>query len=103
MAVNLSQHKQETQITFQESSSRLTGDGGRMRLATDFAALEAAISPLVAADSSRGGLAALGPPYRLLRACKSLLFADDSQVQEIAKGDIVPGDLLLLVSLISIN
>ena len=68
-----------------------------MRLATDFAALEAAISPLVAADSSRGGLASLGQPYRLLRACKSLLFADEAQVKEIAKGEIVPGDLLLMV------
>ena len=68
-----------------------------MRLATDFAALEAAISPLVAADSSRGGLASLGQPYRLLRACKSILFADEAQVKEIAKGEIVPGDLLLMV------
>jgi len=75
---------------------RPLGDGGRMRLATDFAAFEAAISPLLAADSSRGGLASLGKPYRLLRACKSLLFAEEDQVKEIAKGGIVDGDLLLL-------
>ena len=68
-----------------------------MRLATDFAALEAAISPLIAADSSRGGLASLGQSYRLLRACKSLLFADESQIKEISKGEIVSEDLLLLV------
>ena len=66
-----------------------------MRLATDFAALEAAISPLLATESS---LASLGQPYRLLRACKSLLFADESQVKEIAKGGIVPGDVVVLVS-----
>ena len=68
-----------------------------MRLATDFAAFEAAISPLVAADSPRGGLASLGKPYRLLRACKTLLFADEDQFKEISKGGIVAGDLLLLV------
>jgi len=75
---------------------RPLGDGGRLRLATDFAALEAAISPLLATESNRGGLAALGQPYRMLRACKPLLFATDDQVLEIVKGETVPGDIVLL-------
>lgn len=69
---------------------RPLGEGGKLRLAADFAQMELAISPFCKRVSD------LGKPYRLLRAFRPLLFQSMEHVSESpALGEIIPYSLLL--------
>ncbi|KAH9496319.1 Conserved oligomeric Golgi complex subunit [Bulinus truncatus] len=64
---------------------RPLGDGGKLRLAADFAQMEMAISPLCRRPAD------LGKSYRLLRAFRPLLFQTPEHVaQSPALGEIIP-------------
>ena len=64
---------------------RPLGEGGKMRLAADFAQMELAVAPLSRKVSD------LGRSYRLLRAFRPLLFQNNEHVSSSpALGDIVP-------------
>ncbi|XP_064633908.1 conserved oligomeric Golgi complex subunit 5-like [Lineus longissimus] len=64
---------------------RPLGDGGKMRLAADFAQMELGISPLCRRVSD------LGKHYRLLRAFRPLIFQTSEHISESpALGDVIP-------------
>ncbi|XP_059152670.1 conserved oligomeric Golgi complex subunit 5-like [Physella acuta] len=64
---------------------RPLGDGGKLRMAADFAQMELAISPLCRRPAD------LGKSYRLLRAFRPLLFQTVEHVsQSPALGEIIP-------------
>ncbi|CAN8026225.1 unnamed protein product [Ixodes persulcatus] len=69
---------------------RPLGDGGKMRLAADFAQIEMALAPL------GQPLAELGRPYKALRALRPLLFQSPQHMaQSPVVGETVPYSLLL--------
>ncbi|KAL4226453.1 Conserved oligomeric Golgi complex subunit [Mactra antiquata] len=69
---------------------RPLGDGGKLRLAADFAQMELAISPFCKRVSD------LGKPYRQLRAFRPLLFQTIEHIADSpALGDIISHSLLL--------
>ncbi|KAH3880912.1 hypothetical protein DPMN_004834, partial [Dreissena polymorpha] len=69
---------------------RPLGDGGKLRLAADFAQMELAISPFCKRASD------LGKPYRLLRAFRPLLFQNVDHISDSpALGEIIPHSTLL--------
>jgi len=79
---------------------RPLGAGGAMRLASDCAQLEFALSTILGPTGQTAvgptGLTALGPAYRLLRAFRSLLFltpADMASYQGL--GSVVPHSVVL--------
>ncbi|CAH1787402.1 unnamed protein product, partial [Owenia fusiformis] len=64
---------------------RPLGDGGKMRLAADFAQMELAVTPLCRRVSD------LGKQYRLLRAFRPLLFQTSEHiVNSPAVGEVIP-------------
>ncbi|XP_033119679.1 conserved oligomeric Golgi complex subunit 5-like [Anneissia japonica] len=64
---------------------RPLGDGGKMRLAGDFAQMELAVTPLCKRVSD------LGKPYKLLRSFRPLLFQTSEHIANSpALGDIIP-------------
>ncbi|XP_071960171.1 conserved oligomeric Golgi complex subunit 5-like [Antedon mediterranea] len=64
---------------------RPLGDGGKMRLAGDFAQMELAVTPLCKRVSD------LGKPYKLLRSFRPLLFQTPEHIASSpALGDIIP-------------
>ncbi|KAM4523590.1 conserved oligomeric Golgi complex subunit 5 [Fundulus diaphanus] len=63
---------------------RPLGEGGKMRLAADFAQMELAVAPLCRRVSD------LGKPYRMLRSFRPLLF----QTSELIASSPVVGDLI---------
>lgn len=64
---------------------RPVGDGGKMRLAADFAQMEMAITPLCQRIGD------LGKSYRMLRSFRPLLFQAPSHIaQSPALGEIIP-------------
>uniref|UniRef100_A0A4W6ESN6 Conserved oligomeric Golgi complex subunit 5 n=1 Tax=Lates calcarifer TaxID=8187 RepID=A0A4W6ESN6_LATCA len=63
---------------------RPLGEGGKMRLAADFAQMEMAVGPLCRRVSD------LGKPYRMLRSFRPLLF----QTSELIASSPVVGDLI---------
>ncbi|KAF6031066.1 COG5 [Bugula neritina] len=64
---------------------RPVGDGGKMRLAADFAQMELAVHPLCKRVGD------LGRSYKLLRAFRPLLFQSvENIVQSHAVGDVIP-------------
>ncbi|XP_063217886.1 conserved oligomeric Golgi complex subunit 5 [Bacillus rossius redtenbacheri] len=70
---------------------RPLGDGGRMKLASDFAQIELAVAPLC------GQLSAMGQSYRLLRSFRPLLFQTVEDISLCpALGEVVPYSLVLL-------
>ncbi|KAK2155274.1 hypothetical protein LSH36_244g03005 [Paralvinella palmiformis] len=69
---------------------RPLGNGGKMRLAADFAQMELAVAPLCRKVTD------LGKPYRLLRAFRPLFFQTSEHVASCpALGDIVPYSTVL--------
>ncbi|XP_077194284.1 conserved oligomeric Golgi complex subunit 5 [Paroedura picta] len=69
---------------------RSLGDGGKMRLAADFAQMELAVAPLCRRVSD------LGKPYRLLRSFRPLLFQTSEHIANSpALGDIIPFSTIL--------
>ncbi|XP_038667266.1 conserved oligomeric Golgi complex subunit 5 isoform X2 [Scyliorhinus canicula] len=69
---------------------RPLGEGGKMRLAADFAQMELAVAPLCRRVSD------LGKPYRLLRSFRPLLFQTSEHISTSpAVGDIVPYSTIL--------
>ncbi|XP_052781963.1 conserved oligomeric Golgi complex subunit 5-like isoform X1 [Mya arenaria] len=69
---------------------RPLGEGGKLRLAADFAQMELAISPFCKRASD------LGKPYRLLRAFRPLLFQSVEHVSDSpALGETIPHSTLL--------
>ncbi|KAH6921698.1 hypothetical protein HPB50_004116 [Hyalomma asiaticum] len=69
---------------------RPLAEGGKMRLAADFAHMEMALAPL------GQPLADLGRPYKILRALRPLLFQSPQHVaQSPMLGDVVPHSLML--------
>ncbi|KAK6993674.1 conserved oligomeric Golgi complex subunit 5 [Biomphalaria glabrata] len=69
---------------------RPLGDGGKLRLAADFAQMELAISPLCRRPAD------LGKSYRLLRAFRPLLFQTPEHIsQSPALGEIIPYSTVL--------
>ncbi|KAL1482905.1 hypothetical protein MTO96_033491 [Rhipicephalus appendiculatus] len=69
---------------------RPLAEGGKMRLAADFAHMEMALAPL------GQPLADLGRPYKVLRALRPLLFQSPQHVaQSPMLGDVVPHSLML--------
>ncbi|CAL9683319.1 unnamed protein product [Knipowitschia caucasica] len=69
---------------------RPLGEGGKMRLAADFAQMEMAVAPLCRRVSD------LGRPYRMLRSFRPLLFqASELLVYNPAVGDLVPYSTVL--------
>lgn len=69
---------------------RPLAEGGKMRLAADFAQMEMALAPL------GQPLADLGRPYKVLRALRPLLFQSPQHVaQSPMLGDVVPHSLVL--------
>ncbi|XP_066266073.1 conserved oligomeric Golgi complex subunit 5-like isoform X1 [Branchiostoma lanceolatum] len=64
---------------------RPLGEGGKMRLAADFAQVESALTPFCRRISD------LGKPYRLLRALRPLLFqSTDHVASSSALGEVIP-------------
>ncbi|XP_005076292.1 conserved oligomeric Golgi complex subunit 5 [Mesocricetus auratus] len=69
---------------------RPLGEGGKMRLATDFAQMELAVGPLCRRVSD------LGKSYRMLRSFRPLLFQTSEHVAENpAVGDVIPFSITL--------
>ncbi|XP_006633383.2 conserved oligomeric Golgi complex subunit 5 [Lepisosteus oculatus] len=69
---------------------RPLGEGGKMRLAADFAQMEMAVAPLCRRVSD------LGKPYRLLRSFRPLLFQTSEHIANSqAVGDIIPYSTIL--------
>ena len=69
---------------------RPLGEGGKLRLAVDFAQIEFALSPFCRR------LADLGRHYKILRAFRPLLFLTSESLQNnSAVGDVVPYDIVL--------
>ncbi|XP_006257873.1 conserved oligomeric Golgi complex subunit 5 isoform X2 [Alligator mississippiensis] len=69
---------------------RPLGEGGKMRLAADFAQMELAVAPLCRRVSD------LGKSYRLLRSFRPLLFQTSEHIASSpAVGDIIPFNLIL--------
>ncbi|XP_062338833.1 conserved oligomeric Golgi complex subunit 5 isoform X1 [Osmerus eperlanus] len=69
---------------------RPLGEGGKMRLAADFAQMEMAVAPLCRRVSE------LGRPYRLLRSFRPLLFQNSELIaSSSAVGDLIPYSTLL--------
>uniref|UniRef100_A0A8D0HIT2 Component of oligomeric golgi complex 5 n=1 Tax=Sphenodon punctatus TaxID=8508 RepID=A0A8D0HIT2_SPHPU len=69
---------------------RPLGEGGKMRLAADFAQMELAVAPLCRRVSD------LGKSYRLLRAFRPLLFQTSEHIANSpAVGDIIPFSIIL--------
>jgi len=69
---------------------RPLGDGGKMRLAADFAQMELAIGPLCHKVTD------LGKSYRLLRAFRPLLFQTTEHISTSpAVGEIIPHSLVI--------
>ncbi|KAK7861909.1 hypothetical protein R5R35_010941 [Gryllus longicercus] len=70
---------------------RPLGDGGRMKLAADFAQMELAVTPLCRQ------VAELGQAYKTLRAFRPLLFMTPEHVASCsAVGEVIPYSLVLL-------
>ncbi|XP_063073972.1 conserved oligomeric Golgi complex subunit 5 [Engraulis encrasicolus] len=69
---------------------RPLGEGGKMRLAADFAQMELAVAPLCRRVSD------LGKPYRLLRSFRPLLFQTNELIgSSQALGDVIPYSIIL--------
>ncbi|KAG7497670.1 conserved oligomeric Golgi complex subunit 5 [Solea senegalensis] len=69
---------------------RPLGEGGKMRLAADFAQMEMAVAPLCRRVSD------LGKPYRMLRSFRPLLFQTSELIANSpAVGDLIPYSTLL--------
>uniref|UniRef100_A0A3Q2ZCK3 Conserved oligomeric Golgi complex subunit 5 n=1 Tax=Hippocampus comes TaxID=109280 RepID=A0A3Q2ZCK3_HIPCM len=69
---------------------RPLGEGGKMRLAADFAQMEMAVAPLCRRVSD------LGKPYRVLRSFRPLLFQTSNLiVKSPAVGDLIPYSTVL--------
>ncbi|XP_072310768.1 conserved oligomeric Golgi complex subunit 5 [Eucyclogobius newberryi] len=69
---------------------RPLGEGGKMRLAADFAQMELAVAPLCRRVSD------LGRPYRMLRSFRPLLFqASELVVSNPAVGELIPYSTVL--------
>ncbi|XP_034145911.1 conserved oligomeric Golgi complex subunit 5 isoform X2 [Esox lucius] len=69
---------------------RPLGEGGKMKLAADFAQMELAVGPLCRRVSE------LGKPYRLLRSFRPLLFQNSELIASSpAVGDLIPYSTLL--------
>uniref|UniRef100_A0AAY5EBW3 Conserved oligomeric Golgi complex subunit 5 helical domain-containing protein n=1 Tax=Electrophorus electricus TaxID=8005 RepID=A0AAY5EBW3_ELEEL len=69
---------------------RPLGEGGKMRLAADFAQMELAVAPLCRRVSD------LGKPYRLLRAFRPLLFQTSEHIASSqVVGDLIPYSTIL--------
>ncbi|XP_060929239.1 conserved oligomeric Golgi complex subunit 5 [Limanda limanda] len=69
---------------------RPLGEGGKMRLAADFAQMELAVAPLCRRVSD------LGKPYRMLRSFRPLLFQTSELIASSpAVGDLIPYSTLL--------
>ncbi|XP_041820342.1 conserved oligomeric Golgi complex subunit 5 [Chelmon rostratus] len=69
---------------------RPLGEGGKMRLAADFAQMEMAVAPLCRRVSD------LGKPYRMLRSFRPLLFQTSEMIASSpAVGDLIPYSTLL--------
>ncbi|XP_062928615.1 conserved oligomeric Golgi complex subunit 5 isoform X1 [Mobula hypostoma] len=69
---------------------RPLGEGGKMRLAADFAQMELAVAPLCRRVSD------LGKSYRLLRSFRPLLFQTSEHIANSpAAGDIIPYSTIL--------
>ncbi|XP_022604775.1 conserved oligomeric Golgi complex subunit 5 [Seriola dumerili] len=69
---------------------RPLGEGGKMRLAADFAQMEMAVGPLCRRVSD------LGRPYRMLRSFRPLLFQTSELIANSpAVGDLIPYSTLL--------
>lgn len=69
---------------------RPLGEGGKMRLAADFAQMELAVAPLCRRVSD------LGKPYRMLRSFRPLLFQTSELISSSpAIGDLIPYSTLL--------
>lgn len=69
---------------------RPIGEGGKMRLAADFAQMELAISPLCSRPSE------LGRPYRVVRSFRPLLFLTVEHIAESPSvGEVIPFSTVL--------
>ncbi|XP_041513912.1 conserved oligomeric Golgi complex subunit 5 isoform X1 [Microtus oregoni] len=69
---------------------RPLGEGGKMRLATDFAQMELAVGPLCRRVSD------LGKSYRMLRSFRPLLFQTSEHVADSpAVGDVIPFSIVI--------
>ncbi|CAO2586083.1 Conserved oligomeric Golgi complex subunit 5, partial [Lemmus lemmus] len=69
---------------------RPLGEGGKMRLATDFAQMELAVGPLCRRVSD------LGKSYRMLRSFRPLLFQTSEHVADSpAVGDVIPFSIII--------
>ncbi|XP_062374744.1 conserved oligomeric Golgi complex subunit 5 [Sardina pilchardus] len=69
---------------------RPLGEGGKMRLAADFAQMELAVAPMCRRVSD------LGKPYRLLRSFRPLLFQTNELIASSqALGDVIPYSCIL--------
>ncbi|XP_073508309.1 conserved oligomeric Golgi complex subunit 5 isoform X4 [Phyllobates terribilis] len=69
---------------------RPLGEGGKMRLAADFAQMELAVAPLCRR------VADLGRSYRLLRSFRPLLFQTSEHIANSASvGDLIPYSIIL--------
>lgn len=69
---------------------RPIGEGGKLRLAADFAQMELAISPLCSRPSE------LGRPYRVVRSFRPLLFQTaDHIISSPSIGDVIPYSTIL--------
>ncbi|XP_027899344.1 conserved oligomeric Golgi complex subunit 5 isoform X1 [Xiphophorus couchianus] len=69
---------------------RPLGEGGKMRLAADFAQMEMAVAPLCRRVSD------LGKPYRMLRSFRPLLFQTSELIASSpAVGDLIPYSTVL--------
>ncbi|KAM4748513.1 conserved oligomeric Golgi complex subunit 5 [Rhinophrynus dorsalis] len=69
---------------------RSLGEGGKMRLAADFAQMELAVAPLCRR------VADLGKSYRLLRSFRPLLFQTSEHIaNSTSVGDIIPFSVIL--------
>eukprot|EP00066_Takifugu_rubripes_P022163 XP_011611429.1 PREDICTED: conserved oligomeric Golgi complex subunit 5 [Takifugu rubripes] len=69
---------------------RPLGEGGKMRLAADFAQMELAVAPMCRRVSD------LGRPYRMLRSFRPLLFqTSELIVNNAAVGEVIPYSTLL--------
>ncbi|PSN54614.1 Conserved oligomeric Golgi complex subunit 5 [Blattella germanica] len=70
---------------------RPLGDGGRIKLASDFSQMEIAVAPLCRQTSE------LSRQYRMLRSLRPLLFLSPEKVAESpVLGDVIPFSLVLL-------
>lgn len=69
---------------------RPIGEGGKMRLAADFAQIELAVSPLCGRTSE------LGRPYRMVRAFRPLLFLTTEHIASSPSvGEVIPFSTVL--------